>query len=149
MSEQHDYDGIRYREEQRSPAVFRVLFVVLVLWGAAFIGYYLFSGWSSQAEAEADRTAREARKKGAAASPDNKAAQGKQLYAANCAACHGETAKGSVGPDLTAAAYKYGKSKTEISRSIGEGRPGGMPGFGSQLDKEQIEALAEYLLSLK
>jgi cytochrome c oxidase cbb3-type subunit 3 len=154
--EQHDYDGIRYREERRSPALFRTLFAGLVVWGVVCGGYYLFSGWSSQSEADATLSARETRRKEAQSAssaaprtPAADAAKGKQLYAANCAACHGENAKGSVGPDLTASAYKYGKSKADISRSISEGRPGGMPAFGSQYNQEQIEALAEYLLSLK
>ena len=52
MSEQHDYDGIKYRDEKGSPRIFTILFTVLVIWGVAFMGHYLFSGWSSQTEAD-------------------------------------------------------------------------------------------------
>jgi cytochrome c oxidase cbb3-type subunit 3 len=150
MSEQHEYDGIKYREEQRSPLVFRVLFAALALWAIPYAGHYLFSGWSSQAEV----AAREARKTGtatagAAATPEDAIARGKQLFAADCAACHGESAKGGFGPDLTAPAYKYGKSKADIARTINEGRPKGMPGFSSKYDAGRVDALVEYLLSLK
>lgn len=163
MSEQHDYDGIKYREEKSSPGIFRILFTVLVVWGVTFIGYYLFSGWSSQSEADAARKALAEKKQAAhrtvEASGDAHQgsghkieaylAAGKQLYANLCASCHGENGKGSVGPDLTASAYKYGKARLDITKSIAEGRPNGMPAFGSQINHEQVESLVEYLLSLK
>lgn len=163
MSEQHDYDGIKYREEKSSPGVFRILFSVLAIWGVIYMGYYLFSGWSSQAEADAARKLLESQKQAAhktveatatgAVNGGHKVEQylvaGKKLYGTLCAACHGESAKGGVGPDLTSSKYKYGKSRLDIAKSIAEGRPGGMPGFASQADKEQIEGLVEYLLSLK
>jgi cytochrome c oxidase cbb3-type subunit 3 len=76
-------------------------------------------------------------------------AAGKQLYGNLCAACHGENGKGSVGPDLTASKYRYGKSRLDITKSISEGRPNGMPAFNSQINPEQIEGLVEFLLSLK
>jgi cytochrome c oxidase cbb3-type subunit 3 len=163
MSEQHDYDGIKYREEKSSPAVFRILFTLLVIWGVIYMGYYLFSGWSSQSEADTDRKARENQKKAAhrtvetavsdASGSGHKieayVAAGKKLYVSHCAACHGESAKGGVGPDLTASKYKYGKARLDITKSISEGRPGGMPAFSSQVDNEQIESLVEFVLTLK
>jgi len=163
MSEQQDYDGIKYRDEKSSPRIFRILFSVLVVWGVIFMGYYLFSGWSSQSEADAARKAQTEKRQAAhqASEPagsskpgggdkvESYIAAGKQLYANLCAACHGENGKGSVGPDLTASSYKYGKSRLEITKSISEGRAGGMPAFNSQIDHEKIEALVEYVLSLK
>lgn len=149
MSAQHDYDGIRYREERHAPNLFRVLFIGLILWGVAFTGYYFFSGWSSRGEADAAKRALEERRRAATASGGVGALDGRQLFASHCAACHGENAKGGVGPDLTTAAYRYGKTRDEVAKSIGEGRPGGMPGFGGQLSRGEIEALADYLLSIK
>ena len=163
MSQQHDYDGIKYREEKSSPAVFRILFSVLAIWGVIYMGYYLFSGWSSQAEADAAKIARESQKqtahKAVEATSSGTAdgghkvelyvAAGKKLYGSLCVACHGESAKGGVGPDLTISKFKYGKSRLDLTKSISEGRPGGMPAFSSQVDKEQIEGLVEYVLTLK
>jgi len=162
MSEQHDYDGILYREEKKSPGMFRILFAGLVIWGILFMGYYLLSGWSSQSEADAARKALAEKKQGAHTAAEATAvhqgsgdkvgayiAAGKQLYASHCAACHGENGKGMVGPDLTASSYKYGKSRLDIAKSISEGRPNGMPTFGGQINPEQVESLVEYLLSLK
>jgi cytochrome c oxidase cbb3-type subunit 3 len=164
MSEQHDYDGIKYRDEKRSPRIFTILFAVLVIWGVAFMGHYLFSGWSSQSEADSARRALTEKKQdahraveattgaayqGSGDKVEAYVAAGKQLYANLCAACHGENGKGTVGPDLTASRYKYGKARLDISRSISEGRPGGMPAFNGQINPEQVEGLVEFVLSLK
>lgn len=163
MSKQHEYDGITYREEKSSPAVFRILFIVLTIWGVIYMGYYLFSGWSSQAEADAAKKARESQKQaahkaveatgaaydGGSHKVETYVAVGKKVYGSLCAACHGESAKGGVGSDLTLSKYKYGKSRLDLTKSINEGRPGGMPAFSSQVDKEQVEGLVEYLLTLK
>jgi len=164
MLEQHDYDGIKYREEKISPAAFRILLTVLVVWGVLFMGYYLFSGWSSKAELDAARKAITEKKQvahksveltGAAyqGTTEHKVegyvAVGKKLFGNLCASCHGESAKGGVGPDLTVSKYKYGKARLDIAKSITEGRPGGMPAFSSQIDKEQVESLVEFVLTLK
>jgi cytochrome c oxidase cbb3-type subunit 3 len=163
MSEQHDYDGIKYKDEKGSPGIFRILFAVLVVWGVIFMGYYLFSGWSSQSEADAARKAIEAKKdqahktfegsidshSGSGHKVEVYIAAGKQLYGNLCAACHGENGKGSVGPDLTKSKYIYGKSRIDIAKSITEGRPNGMPAFNGQINPEQVEGLVEFLLSLK
>lgn len=162
MSEKQDYDGIKYREEKSSPGIFRILFTVLVIWGVIFMGYYLFSGWSSQSEADAARKVLTDKKQvahktvedtvlhqGSGHKVDTYIAAGKQLYAKFCAACHGENGKGPVGPDLTSSKYIYGKTRLDIAMSISEGRPNGMPAFNSQTSPEQVEGLVEYLLSLK
>lgn len=164
MSEQHDYDGIKYREEKSSPGAFRILLTVLVVWGVLFMGYYLFSGWSSQAELDVARKAITEKKQVAHKSVEQTGASyqgtaehkvegyvavGKKLYATLCASCHGESAKGGVGPDLTVSKYKYGKARLDVAKSISEGRPGGMPAFSSQIDKEQVEGLVEFVLTLK
>ncbi|MBC7961398.1 MAG: c-type cytochrome [Steroidobacteraceae bacterium] len=163
MSEQHDYDGIKYRDEKRSPGIFRLLFLALVVWGTIYTGYYLFSGWSSRSEADAAKKMiddqKQAAHKAVEATVDGTSgsghkvetylAAGKQLFGDLCAACHGETAKGGVGPDLTVSKYKYGKARLDFAKSISEGRSGGMPAFNSQISKEQVESLVEYVLSLK
>jgi len=164
MSEQHDYDGIKYREEKSSPGVFKILFTVLVVWGVVYMGYYLFSGWSSQSEADAAKKARDSQKQvahkavettgtaayqGSGHKVDTYIAAGKKLYGTLCVSCHGESAKGGVGPDLTVSKYKYGKARLDITKTISEGRPGGMPAFSSQINPEQVESLVEFVLTLK
>jgi cytochrome c oxidase cbb3-type subunit III len=158
MSDDHkfDFDGIKYRIESRPPLIFIVLCAGLLAWGVAFMGYFLFSGWSSEAEYAQEKRSRElllaAQKP--AAPPAGKlseqalAAEGGKIYAERCAACHGADAKGKIGPDLVHKEYKYGRSPEAIRQSIADGRPGGMPSFKNDLSAEKIEGLVAYLLSL-
>ena len=44
------YDGIKENKENNPPSYFNILFYGLIIWGLIFMGYYLFSGWSSQGE---------------------------------------------------------------------------------------------------
>ncbi|MBU5637777.1 cytochrome c [Geomonas sp. Red69] len=160
--ENKEYDGIRYRAEKNSPLVFRILFFGLVTWGIIFMAYYLFSGWSSYGEFAEVKKAKEARlavqgEKAAAgqAVPAHEeirtadlAAEGKKEFAARCASCHGADAKGGIGPDLTAKKYKYGRTAPEVTTSISDGRPGGMPGFKNELSGDKMQGLVQYVLSL-
>lgn len=43
-------DGIVENREQSPPVYFNILFYGLIIWGVIFMAYYLFSGWSSDAE---------------------------------------------------------------------------------------------------
>lgn len=43
-------DGIKENRENRPPPYFNILFYGLIVWGLLFMGYYLFSGWSSHGE---------------------------------------------------------------------------------------------------
>jgi len=147
----HEFDGIIENRENSPPPYFTVLFYGLILWGVAFIAYFLLSGWSSEGEFTekmASYQARQASQPVAESSAPAAAIDAAALYAANCAVCHAADGKGGIGPDLTGATYKYGKSAQEIHASISSGRPGGMPAFGSQLSEAEIEALAAYLLGL-
>jgi cytochrome c oxidase cbb3-type subunit 3 len=156
-----DFDGIHYRIETKSPTVFRVLTGALVLWGVCFMAYYLFSGWSSEGEFAGKKKAKMenlARQPAGGAAPvagagtegkkEDYLALGKKEYAERCAACHGADGKGGIGPDLTRKEYKFGKTAKAVAESIGEGRPGGMPAFKSDLSHEKIEGLTQYVLSL-
>ena len=155
-----DFDGIQYRVESRSPMVFRVLLTVLVIWGVCFIAYYLFSGWSSEGEFARNRQAKQEQQAkqppggapAAGAHPEGRKedylAMGKKEFAERCAACHGADAKGGIGPDLTRKEFKFGKTEENLTESIAEGRPGGMPAFKNDLSHEKIEGLVKHILSL-
>jgi cytochrome c oxidase cbb3-type subunit 3 len=156
-----DFDGIQYRIETKSPLVFRGLTWMLVIWGVCFMAYYLFSGWSSAGEfalKKKDKMENLANQPKGSETPaagaqkegkkEDYLALGKKEYAERCAACHGADARGGIGPDLTRKEYKFGKTAKTVAESIGEGRPGGMPAFKSDLSHEKIEGLTQYLLSL-
>lgn len=44
------FDGIRENKGGKPPVYFNILFYGLITWGILFMGYYLFSGWSSHDE---------------------------------------------------------------------------------------------------
>ena len=161
----HNFDGIIENRVTGPPTYFSVLFFGLVLWAVIFAAYYLLSGWSSQAEFAqkmATHQQQVAQQGGgkplggapvAAAKPEKKSSEeqvaaGKQLFAQNCAACHGADATGGIGPNLTAKTFKFGRTRDAIATTIKGGRPGGMPAFGNQLSGEQIADLAAFIESL-
>lgn len=152
-----DFDGITERHGQGPPVYFMVLFLGLIVWGVIFMAYYLLSGWSSEQEFKEKMAVHQQGVATVATSPATAAdtapavqpAAAAELFATHCAACHGATGKGGIGPDLTGSTYKFGRSPAEVNASIGGGRPGGMPGFANQLSPAQITALATHVLTLK
>ena len=76
---------------------------------------------------------------------------GAKLFVDNCAACHGDNAKGNplVGaPDLTSKIWLYGSDKSIIVATLTNGRGGVMPAWGGRLDPTTIKALAVYVHTL-
>ena len=76
---------------------------------------------------------------------------GAQLFADNCAACHGDTGKGepSLGaPDLTDAIWLYGSTPAEIAAQIRAPRHGVMPGWQVRLGDTVVKELTVYVHSL-
>jgi cytochrome c oxidase cbb3-type subunit III len=87
---------------------------------------------------------------GVQASPESTAA-GREVFAANCVACHGEDAKGNRdlgAPDLTDATWIYGGDVQSIQTSIYAGRQGHMPHWEQRLSATDRKILALYVLSL-
>ncbi len=67
-------------------------------------------------------------------------AEGKKLFnRTGCLACHGNNARGAVGPDLTDDEWLRAPSDEMVFNTIKNGRQGtAMSGFGSDLTDEQI-----------
>ncbi|MEK6745316.1 MAG: c-type cytochrome [Nitrospirota bacterium] len=77
-------------------------------------------------------------------------AEGKKLYEKHCRACHGESGKGGVGPDLTDAVWVHGNTDGEIFNAITGGAQGtAMRGFKKELPDEARWHLVNYLVSLR
>jgi cytochrome c oxidase cbb3-type subunit 3 len=53
-----------------------------------------------------------------------------------------------MAPPLRDAAWRYGAAPADVHRSIVEGRPNGMPEFGSRVPEYQTWQLTAYVLSL-
>lgn len=79
------------------------------------------------------------------------AARGQELYAINCAACHGPDGAGNQAlgaPDLTDELWLYGGDKDTLVETITYSRAGMMPAFSERLDPATIKKLAIYVHSL-
>ncbi|HEY8380534.1 MAG TPA: cytochrome-c oxidase, cbb3-type subunit III [Microvirga sp.] len=88
---------------------------------------------------------------GPAFNPKLKLDDGEKLYAANCAACHGDAAKGNRemgAPDLTDAIWLYGSQPQQVMATITNGRKGVMPAWETRLDPVTVKSLAVYIHSL-
>ena len=80
-----------------------------------------------------------------------RAAYGKELFAANCVACHGPEGKGNPAlgaPNLTDKIWLYGGSSVALVETIGKGRNGVMPAWGEFLGSEKVRILAAYVFGI-
>jgi len=84
--------------------------------------------------------------------PGPDAAKGKQIFADNCVACHGEDGKGNQdlgAPNLTDKIWLYGNGdEKSVIETITNGRGGVMPAWEGRLDPTTIKAMAVYVHSL-
>lgn len=78
-------------------------------------------------------------------------ASGGQIFAEQCAACHGADGKGqaSVGaPNLTDSQWIYGGGTQSIVDTIHSGRKGQMPAWEGRLTPAEINMMVAYVLDL-
>jgi len=88
---------------------------------------------------------------GLAVEPGADLARGKEVFAANCAVCHGPEGKGNqeVGaPNLAGQIWLYGSDRSAIIERITNGGGGVMPAWGAKLDATTIKALTVYIHTL-
>lgn len=118
-------------------------------------------GWSSKAQHDAEKAKADAafaeRYAGfadrplaeIAASPEALAV-GRNLFANNCAQCHGSDGRGARGfPNLTDDIWIYGSDDATLLATITEGRRGVMPALGAAIgDDVSVTAVATYVQSL-
>jgi mono/diheme cytochrome c family protein len=72
------------------------------------------------------------------------AANGAQLFATNCAGCHGRDGGGGIGPQLRDGAVLDSFSDAGSEVSFVQRGGGGMPSFSNRLSEADIEAIVEF-----
>lgn len=171
-------DGIVEDREKAPPVYFTVLFYGLIIWGVAFMAFYLLSGWSSDAEfqqkmaihkgepptqhqpaaeppATSPAPASSVQQQPVAATPPVAASAKTDDSAEEGRELFAKNCSGCHGAEGKGAFgpdlsgdYKYGKNDMAVQESITFGRPGNMPAFEKKLSPEEIKAVAGFILSL-
>ena len=143
------------------------MFVLSIVFAVGYLAVYPglgsfagVRGWSSAKEHDSDVAAANAKldtlfaefrdRSIADLGNDAKAlAIGHNVFANNCAACHGSAARGGPGfPNLTDADWLYGGDADTVIATISNGRTGVMPPWGAVLGDAGVENVANYVLGL-
>jgi cytochrome c oxidase cbb3-type subunit III len=66
----------------------------------------------------------------------------------NCSGCHAANAGGGMGPALSNHSFKFGSDPANIYLTITQGRPTGMPAWGTLLPSNVIWDLVAYIESI-
>jgi len=77
-------------------------------------------------------------------------ASARSVYNRNCAACHGDDARGQAAlfPDLRDAEWQWGGDAAQIEQTIRQGRRAVMVGWLAPLGAEQVDGLTDYVLAM-
>lgn len=162
---EHSYDGIKELNNP-VPAWFNFLFYGTIIFAAGYLFYYHIGGYGDlqdteyakeMATAQVDKKAFLAKSADAidesSVKVDNTPAilaEGKTIYATNCAVCHGDKGQGIIGPDLADEYWLHGGGINNIFKTIKYGVPEkGMISWEKTLNPKQISAVANFILSLK
>ena len=143
------------------------LFLISVIFGALYLAFYPglavtsgALGWTSDKEMKADLAENNRKLETVFAQfrdqpieqleNDPKALEfGHNVFANNCAVCHGSDARGANGyPNLTDNDWLYGGQADTVLTSVLKGRQGVMPPLGAALGDQGVEEVANYVLSL-
>lgn len=163
----HVWDGDLEEYNNPLPRWWLGLFIITVIFGAAYLTFYPglgnfggASGWTQVDEYEKQVTAARARLEQRLAALKDKPLEelahdasamstAKNLFGANCATCHGSDARGARGfPNLTDADWLWGGGADAIYQTIAQGRMGAMPALGSALGANGVNEVAAYVVSL-
>ncbi|MCC3159160.1 c-type cytochrome [Hymenobacter sp. 15J16-1T3B] len=160
----HDYDGITEYDNDLPPWWKYGFYLTIVFGVAYFIHFHVTQdGQLSEAEYQHEmaEAALMAAKMGANDDPNKPtdykpltaAADvdaGKTIFAQNCAACHGQSAEGKVGPNLTDEYWLHGGEVNKVYHTVKYGVQGkGMVAWKGKLSSKQMLQVASYILTLQ
>jgi cytochrome c oxidase cbb3-type subunit 3 len=161
---EHDFDGIR-ELDSKIPPWFAWLFILTIIFAAYYmIDYHIIgSGQVMQEEYNTEvknaSLEREALiKSGALVNEETvklltdtaDLQKGKEIFEANCIACHASDGGGIVGPNLTDKYWIHGGGIKNVFKTIKYGVvEKGMISWQTQLNANQMQDVASYILSLQ
>lgn len=158
----HNYDGIR-ELDNALPPWWKYSFYISIVWAFFYIGYYYFGGGPSSTDEYntevqlAKIEVEEFNRKNANNVDENNVKladaagilDGQELFKNNCAACHGNSGEGNVGPNLTDSYWLHGGGLNEVFKSVKYGWPAkGMKSWQSDLSPSQIKNVVSYIHSI-
>jgi cytochrome c oxidase cbb3-type subunit 3 len=163
----HVWDGDLAEYNNPLPRWWLWLFFISVAFAVAYLflypglgNYAGRLGWSSAQQHETQHRASEAQAQKLLAQFAGKSvaelrtdpaalAMGRNLFADNCAICHGSDAHGNPGfPNLTDHDWLYGGAPEQVETTIAGGRNGVMIPWQDNLGSAAVEDLVAYVLSL-
>ncbi|MCC9137369.1 cbb3-type cytochrome c oxidase N-terminal domain-containing protein [Pontibacter silvestris] len=158
----HDFDGIEEYDNDLPPW-WKTMFYVTIVFAVGYLLYFhVFDSGLLQHE-EYELEMQQAALFAAKADNDPNAVTnfevltdatalegGKSIFMTNCAACHGQEAQGSVGPNLTDEYWLHGGDVNDIFKTVKFGVASkGMVPWQGKLSKDQILEVSSYILSLQ
>lgn len=163
----HKWDGDLVEYNNPLPKWWLNLFYITMTFGFIYLALYPglgnwkgFFGWSSfgqhelqvaKAEAEYGPLYKKYGEEPLMALSQNEDAMkiGRNLFANNCALCHGDFGLGNVAfPNLTDDDWIWGGAPEQVKASIEQGRTAAMPAWEASIGKDGVNAVTEYVLSL-
>lgn len=155
---EHNYDGIQ-EYDNPLPAWWLITFFGTIIFGFHYWIHYEFGGGATlNQELKSDLAAVKAltpntenvdkeETLAALVKSDTALAQGKEVYAAKCAACHGPEMQGLIGPNLVDEYWIHGKGKlVDIAVVVRKGvLDKGMPNWDNQLKDAEIQSVTAYI----
>ena len=158
----HDYDGIK-EYDNPLPTWWLITFFATIIFGFHYWLDSEFPGRQTQLqEVQKDLATLKLKQekssgpneseeafKAFASSPEN-IGNGKAVFSAKCAPCHGPEGQGTIGPNLTDDYWIHGKgTHVDIAAVIKTGVPDkGMPPWEGQLSAQELKQVTVFVASL-
>ncbi len=159
----HNYDGIRELDNSLPPW-WKYSFYLSIIWAFFYLAYYYVGGGPSThdeyiAEVQQAKIDVDAYNKKNALNVDESNVKfadaagitdGADIFKTNCAACHGNSGEGNVGPNLTDDYWIHGGTANELFKTVKYGWPAkGMKSWETDLSAVQIKNVISYIHSIR